>query len=411
MLSFITWTVNPELLHLGVLTVRWYGLMWALGFLIGYAVEERIYKRENMPEGAMDKLFLFMVGFTIVGARVGHCFFYEWDYFSHHLFEVLYIWKGGLSSHGGAFGILLGLFIFSRVIKKNYIWVLDRVVIAVALCGACIRLGNLFNHEIYGDPTSMPWAFSFMLHPLSPATTAFSEPSHPTQIYEALYCLITFAVLMFLYWRTNARNHKGLIFGIFLIGVFLSRYLLEFIKRPQEDFEASMLLNVGQLLSLPFVLLGVFLLVRVLLRWRRRQPEVAVKANAMVAGLCLFFVLVMAAPLLSRVGAAHATPKNAPNLAVKPTMSASQTMDYISKSQFVSDCGVQMHVNANGIYVENKKVTKGVNVIPSVDNGQYYLLAPGVDGGFYHYLLRTYQGGVSVLLNLDDQRGNYGGRQ
>lgn len=264
MLSYITWTVDPNLVTIGPATIRWYGLMWALGFFIGYGIESKIYKREGMTDQHMEKLFYFMMFGTVIGARIGHCFFYEANYYLSHVSEVLCVWKGGLSSHGGACGILIALWIFSKyVAKKNFIWVMDRIVVPVAFCGACIRFGNLMNHEIYGHATDVPWAFRFItnIHRWqNGAEPIFSAPSHPTQIYEVLYCLVTFAVVLFLYWRTNARKFEGFIYGVFLIGIFLTRFLLEFIKNSQEDFEDDMLLNIGQLLSLPLVIWAVYLL-------------------------------------------------------------------------------------------------------------------------------------------------------
>lgn len=275
MLASITWNVDPEIISIGSLVLRWYGLMWALGFLVGYSIEEKVYAREGLPEEKMEKLFLYMLIGTILGARLGHCFFYDWSYYSNHLLEVLYVWKGGLSSHGGACGILLALYIFSnKVVHKSYMWVMDRIVLAVAFCGACIRFGNLMNHEIYGHATDLPWAFQFItnIHAWQQgAEPIYSAPSHPTQIYEMLYCLITFAVVMFLYWKTNARKYEGFIFGVFLIGVFLTRFLLEFIKNNQETFEESMALNMGQLLSVPLIVWGVYLLVKSFIAMHRSE--------------------------------------------------------------------------------------------------------------------------------------------
>lgn len=273
MLSYITWTVDPDIISIGFLTIRWYGLMWAFGFLLGYYVESKVYEREKMTSEQMDKLFIYMLIGTVIGARLGHCFFYEPQDYIHDLSKVLYVWKGGLSSHGGACGILISLWIFSKkVAKKNYIWVMDRIVLAVALCGAFIRFGNLMNHEIYGHATDVPWAFRFItnIHRWQEgAAPMFSAPSHPTQIYEMLYCLVTFVVISFLYWRTNARKFEGFIFGVFLVGVFLPRFLLEFIKNSQVSFEDDMLLNMGQLLSLPLVIWGFYLLYRSISEMRK----------------------------------------------------------------------------------------------------------------------------------------------
>jgi prolipoprotein diacylglyceryl transferase len=272
MLSSITWTVDPVWFTIGPVSVRWYGLMWALAFFLGYRVESKIYKNEGMTQEQMDDLFMYMLIGTVIGARIGHCFFYDPKYYLSNLSEVLFVWKGGLSSHGGACGILISLWLYNKkVSKKTYIWVMDRIVIAVAIGGACIRLGNLLNHEIYGHETSVPWAFEFIKnihHWQMGAEPVFSKPSHPTQIYEMIYCLVTFAILMYLYWRTIARKYEGLLFGVFLIGVFLSRFFLEFIKNSQETFEDDMTLNMGQLLSIPLILWGVYLLYRSISRMR-----------------------------------------------------------------------------------------------------------------------------------------------
>lgn len=275
MLSYITWTFDPILFHLAGLEVRWYGLMWALGFFLGYTVESRVYKREGLPDEAMDSFFIYMAIGTLIGARIGHCFFYDWNYYSSHLLEV-FIPKGGfsgLSSHGGAFGILFSLWLFQkRVIKtKSYIWVLDRVVIAVSICGACIRMGNLFNHEIYGFPTDLPWAFRFVENVgawINGAEPIFSQPSHPTQLYEVTYCLVTFFILLYFYWKTEARKYEGFLFGVFLVCVFLTRFLLEFIKNNQEAFEDSMMFNMGQLLSIPFFLYGFYSIYKAYGKWK-----------------------------------------------------------------------------------------------------------------------------------------------
>lgn len=416
MLGFITWTWNPEFFSgagtfLSSLSIRWYGLMWALGLMLGYLVESKIYDREKMPEGSMDKLFLVMVFSTILGARLGHCFCYEWDYFSQHPNELLYIWKGGLSSHGGAFGILTALFFFSKFgIHKSYIWTLDRIVIAVAICGACIRLGNLFNHEIYGDPTSMPWAFSFMLHPMSSMPTGMSEPSHPTQIYEMLYCLVTFGILMYLYWRTKAAQHSGLLFSIFLLGIFLTRYVLEFIKRPQEDFEENLLLNVGQRLSLPFVFVGSAIIIYLLYKWATSNAEVRTKAFGCIGAFVMAMAAIMVLPLLNKKTqldmAKIADAKVAPEVGECVQMDAAQVLDFLNKTSFVSQEGLRMHFNGGYIYVQGQKVAGPMQV--AVSSNGYYLSAEGAHPNtIYRYMLRVYPQGRSVLLNLKDLRGNY----
>lgn len=272
MLDFVTWTVDPAIFSFGLREIRWYGLFFAVGFLVGYKIVEKTYQHDKAPEGWMDKLFIYVLVATIIGSRLGHCLFYGWDYYSANPVEILKIWEGGLASHGGAIGIIIAIFIYShKVTHMSPLWTFDRLVISIPLVGAFIRLGNLMNHEIYGHATSLPWGFRFIenLHQWRMgAEPVFSEPSHPTQLYEASFYVLTFLVLMYMYWKRNAGERPGLIFGVFFIGIFLSRFLIEFIKNDQEAFEADMFLNMGQLLSIPFILVGIFLIVRALIRPR-----------------------------------------------------------------------------------------------------------------------------------------------
>ncbi len=253
LLNFIHWNVDPELIRLGPLAIRYYGLFFAIGFYVGYMMLEKMYKSEKLPLEWVEKVFVYIVIATIVGARLGHVIFYGWPYYSHHLGEILMVWKGGLASHGGALGILIALYIYSKkVTKKSMIWTFDRVVVPVALVAVFIRMGNLMNSEIYGHATSLPWGFIF-------ERNGETIPKHPTQIYEALSYLVVFLVLLYTYWKTNAKDKQGLIFGMFLIGIFGSRFFIEFLKENQEAWEEGMLLNMGQLLSIPFVLFGIWL--------------------------------------------------------------------------------------------------------------------------------------------------------
>ncbi len=272
MLDFITWTVNPSIVHLGPFEIRWYGLFFAIGFLAGYKIIEKMFKHEKVPDGWLDKLFIYVVVATIVGARLGHCLFYARDYYMAHPTEIFKIWEGGLASHGGAIGIIIAIWIYSRhVTRRNMLWTFDRLVIPVALVGALIRTGNLMNHEIYGHVTNLPWGFRFIdnLHAwIQGAEPVFTAPSHPTQIYEALCYLALFGLLMYMYWKRNAEERQGLIFGVFLTGIFLPRFLIEFVKNNQEAFEENMLLNMGQLLSIPFIIAGIWLIVRAIKRPR-----------------------------------------------------------------------------------------------------------------------------------------------
>lgn len=278
MLNFVTWTVNPNLFD-GFVTIRWYGLMFAIGFLVGYEIMTRIFKHEGHPEKWVGSMFLYVVVATIVGARLGHVFFYAWDDYKDHIVDIFKVWEGGLASHGGTLGIILAMFFYSKlVVKKSVLWSLDRLAVPVGFVAALIRLGNLFNHEIYGGPTDAPWGFCFIenlgayMH--RGAEPIFTVPCHPTQLYEATFYLITFAVCMWLYWRRNAQEREGLLLGVFLLGIFGSRFFVEFIKNVQEPWEIAMRANwgidQGQLLSLPFIAVALWLIVRAM-----RRPRVA----------------------------------------------------------------------------------------------------------------------------------------
>lgn len=257
-LNFIHWNINPEIFNIGPFSIRWYGLLFASGFLIGYYIGEKMLKSEGVSQKWIDSLFFYLIIATIVGARLGHVFFYGWDYYSQHPGEILKVWHGGLASHGGTLGIMVAMYIYSKkVTKRSMLWVFDRIVVPTALVAAFIRFGNLMNSEIYGVETTLPWGFIF-------ERNGEILAKHPTQLYEALAYLLTFIIVMYMYWRTKAKNKEGLIFGVFFIMIFGSRFLIEFIKEDQEAFEAGMALNMGQWLSVPFVLLGAFLAVRAL---------------------------------------------------------------------------------------------------------------------------------------------------
>ncbi len=256
LLSYIHWNVDPEIFSIGPFSIRWYGLLFASGFLIGYYIVERMFKYEKENLKWLDSLFVYLIVATVIGARLGHVFFYGWDYYSQHPGEIFMVWHGGLASHGGAMGILVAMFLYSLfVTKRSMLWTLDRVVVPTALVAAMIRTGNLMNSEIYGIQTDLPWGFIF-------ERNGEIVPKHPTQIYEALAYLLSFGILMYLYWKTSARKKQGLLLGAFFILIFTARFFIEFIKEDQEAFEAGMALNMGQWLSIPFVLFGTFLVIR-----------------------------------------------------------------------------------------------------------------------------------------------------
>ena len=273
LLDFITWEADPRLID-SFITVRWYGLMFAIGFLIGYKIEERIFKHEGAPEKWLGTLLLWVMAGTVIGARLGHVFFYEWDVYSQDPIRILYIWEGGLASHGGTIGVIIGVLCFSWITaKRSPLWTFDRLVIPIALVGALIRIGNLMNHEIYGHPTDAPWAFRFITNInawMHGADPIFSQPSHPTQLYEAAWYLALFGLLMWMYWKRNAEGRPGLIFGVFLTLLFAGRFAIEYLKNNQVGFEDNMVqtwgMNMGQALSIPFILIGLFFIVRAMMR-------------------------------------------------------------------------------------------------------------------------------------------------
>lgn len=272
MLSFITWDVSPVIFKLGFFTLRWYSLAFMVGFLVGYEIVARMFRHEGAPERWLGLLLMWTVAGTIVGARLGHVFFYEWDLFSQNPIKILYVWEGGLASHGGAIGVILGVILFSIVTtKRSPLWTFDRLVVPIALVGGLIRLGNLMNSEIFGHATTLPWGFRFVNSPEWQALYA-GQACHPTQIYETICYFALFALLMWMYWRKNAEERPGLIFGVFLIGIFTPRFFIEFIKNPQEAFEQSMALNMGQWLSIPFIIAGLSLII-----YAMRRPRLKLK--------------------------------------------------------------------------------------------------------------------------------------
>jgi phosphatidylglycerol---prolipoprotein diacylglyceryl transferase len=260
-LSVIEWTVNPIITKIGSFELRWYGLLFASGFLIGYKIMEQIYKKEGKPLADLDTLLFTMIISTVLGARMGHYFFYEFDLLQQDpgkfFWDMLIPPYQGLASHGATIGILLGLYIYGRRHRnQSPLWVMDRIVITVALGGAFIRLGNLMNHEIVGKVTDAPWGFIFKYN------NEFSkEARHPAQLYESLSCFLLCLILFLIWNKLKEKTPHGLLLGIFLIWVFGLRFVYEFFKENQEAFENSMSYNMGQLLSIPTVILGVVILI------------------------------------------------------------------------------------------------------------------------------------------------------
>jgi phosphatidylglycerol---prolipoprotein diacylglyceryl transferase len=249
---FIRWNPNVEIFTLGNFGLRWYGFLFAIGFFLAYIVLYLIYKREKVDLKLLDWLTFYIFLAVLLGARLGHVLFYEWDYYKNHLGEIPMVWKGGLASHGAAIAIILALIIYVKQFKVNVWWLFDRIAIVIPISAAFVRLGNLMNSEIYGIATTLPWGFIF-LHDKD----AGIIPRHPTQLYEACSYLLISLVLIIMYFKNKGINRPGLFVGIFLTCLFSARFFIEFLKEVQVDFEKSMALDMGQWLSVPFVLLGV----------------------------------------------------------------------------------------------------------------------------------------------------------
>ncbi len=268
MINYINWNPSPEIFQIFGISIRWYGLLFAVAFLMGYKVTEKMFKHEGLSQEWLDKLFIYVMVATIVGARLGHCLFYDFAYFKDNILEIFLPFRfhpsfkftgfQGLASHGAAIGIVSALLYYSKqVSKKSVFWILDRVVLPIALAGFFIRMGNLMNSEIIGVQTDMPWGFKF----LRAGVEDPQVPRHPSQLYEALWYLLSFGLLSYMYWKTNVKEKYGILFGSFLILIFAARFLIEFVKENQEAFEEGMALNMGQILSIPFIFVGVFVIV------------------------------------------------------------------------------------------------------------------------------------------------------
>ena len=248
----IIWQPDPTIFTIGDVEVRWYGLLFALGFFLAYFVMYYIFRKEKKPLGLLDRLTLYIFLATVIGARLGHCFFYEWDYYKDHLLEILMIWEGGLASHGAAVCIVIALVIYLKRYRMDVWWLFDRVAMAIPVTAAFVRLGNLMNSEIWGYPTQMPWGFVFAAD-----ESAGNAARHPTQLYEALAYLAVSAILLYVYARKKGRIGRGFFVSFFLIGLFTARFVIEFFKEVQVEFEKNLFMDMGQWLSIPFIMLGL----------------------------------------------------------------------------------------------------------------------------------------------------------
>ena len=306
-LAYLTWNLDPVIAHLGPVTPRWYGIFFMSGFVVCTYILTHIYRSERLSPRWVDVITIYMLVGTIVGARVGHVLFYEPEILARDGFmELFKVWHGGLASHGATIGILLACWLFARNNKFDYLWVLDRIVIVVGVGGALIRTGNFMNSEIVGHPSTAPWAvvfprdtdhwvhaepgkpvpagtvavqaikdengeYQFTTQPVSGVVAPSANlavPRHPTQLYAALFCVLLVSLLYYLWNRTKDRTPRGLLFGLFVVLLFTQRFLGEFLTEAQVDFEKNNLLNQGQILSIPMIIIGIWVL------WRAgKNPE------------------------------------------------------------------------------------------------------------------------------------------
>ena len=266
----INWNPNPELFNLfGSLPIRYYGLLWVVGIALAYVIVHRQYRDRKIDEKTFEPLFFYCFFGILIGARLGHCLFYQPDYYLNHFWEMIlpvkflpdggWKWTGyeGLASHGGTLGLIIALWMYCRKTKMHYMDVLDMIAVATPITACFIRLANLTNSEIIGQPTDVPWAFVF--------ERVDMLPRHPAQLYEAIAYFIFFLGMVYLYKRGQQKRekaslpyHRGFFFGLCLTEIFVFRFFIEFLKEDQVDFERTMALNMGQWLSIPFILIGVY---------------------------------------------------------------------------------------------------------------------------------------------------------
>ena len=260
-ISFIHWNPDPEIINIFGISIRYYGLLFVSGLILCIYILRWIYKRENIPPEYLDKLTIFGIVGIVIGARLGHCLFYEPSYYLSHPLEILQIWHGGLASHGGVLGVLIALYFYSRKTKHSMVDTLDLIAIASGILFGFIRLGNFMNSEIIGMPTTKPWGVIF--------ERVDDIPRHPAQLYEAISYFIIFAIIMILYKKRRERIKNGFLSGLATVLFFTARFLIEFVKENQVGFENGMTLNMGQLLSLPYIVAGIGFIIYGLMKTRK----------------------------------------------------------------------------------------------------------------------------------------------
>lgn len=276
---YIHWNVNPEIVNIFGISLQYYGILFVGGLFLAALILKKMFKGNNIPAENVERLSIYAIIGIFVGARIGHCLFYDFDYFSHHLWEIIlpiakkpgggieFIGYRGLASHGGAIGLIVALLLYCRKSKQPFVQTLDFLAVVTPVSACCIRLGNLMNSEIIGMPTTVSWAFIF--------EQVDNVPRHPAQLYEALAYLVIFGIMWTMYRKIDIKKYRGLFFGTVLTLIFTFRFFIEFLKERQVDFEESMVLDMGQILSIPFVLLGIGCVVFSL--WKYKKKNVTAK--------------------------------------------------------------------------------------------------------------------------------------
>jgi len=250
-MNYFNWDTSPILFSLGNFSIGWYGVLFASGFYLGFHLMRWVYTREGKSLASLDTIFIYMVLGAVLGGRLGHCLFYDPVYYLSNPLEIMKIWEGGLASHGGTVGMLIAVYVYVRQTPDiSFYWILDRITLPVALGSFFIRCGNFFNSEILGIPTTVPWAIVF--------SRIDNLPRHPAQLYEAIVYLFLLILLLLIYKKQGAKLRSGYMMGTLMIVIFGSRFFIEFVKIPQESFNPILGLNMGQWLSLPFVMMGIY---------------------------------------------------------------------------------------------------------------------------------------------------------
>ncbi|SFV57800.1 Prolipoprotein diacylglyceryl transferase [hydrothermal vent metagenome] len=251
-MDYLVWGGDPNIFSIGGVTVRWYGLMFAFSFWIGMQVTEQIFKKEGKKVTDVEYLFIYVMVGTVIGARLGHCLFYDPSYYLSNPLKIFAVWEGGLASHGGAIGLITGVYLFCIKYNYNFIWLIDRMVLPSILAGAIIRIGNFFNSEIVGTPTEQPWGVIFLKIDML--------PRHPTQLYESFSYFILFGITLWIYTKYFNKLKTGFLFGFYLISIFSVRFMLEFVKVKQANYDNILGMTTGQFLSIPFIALGIYMM-------------------------------------------------------------------------------------------------------------------------------------------------------